>query len=207
MGTAAAVVAGIGLGLQAYGTYRGLRAEEEAAKFNAQQARNNAEIIKKRIEDVRGVGAKAVKRLELDAIQVASNQVNVFAGNNIDVSSAVVGDIVEETGRVAATDVVTTLNNVEKMVWGLEVGQMNEESLAMLNDARAKSASKFAPISAAAGLLTGLGLLGLKTAKTDVVNQDLTKAQLDKLLLRSPSGRGGGIDPFGTGFGAGVGGK
>jgi hypothetical protein len=158
MGTTAAV---IGLGLQAAGTFRELKAAEKSFEFQAQMNRNNAELKKERIKDIETVGAEAIKQMELDAVQISADQITAYAGAGVDISSAVVGERLEETALVATSDIMTVLNNIEKSVWGIETEIENDTQLALFNEARAKSAGKFAPIAAATGLLTGLGQLAL----------------------------------------------
>jgi len=197
MGGAALI--GVGLGLQAYGTYQGLRAASESAKYQAQIDRNNQEIKIKRIESVRTVGAQLIKDLESDAIQVQAGQITAFASEGIDISSAVVGERLEETVRTAGSDIITAQHNIENAVWGIEVDIMNDKAQELFNMARGRTAEKFAPIAAGAGLLTGLGQLALlaRTPKTPEPKSPLTRTKT------KGSGKGAGIDPFGEGFGFG----
>jgi hypothetical protein len=159
MGTTAFIA---GLALQAAGTFREQKAAESSFKYQAQVNRNNAEIKKARKKDIETEGAKAIKHMEFSAIQIGANTITAFAGAGIDPSSAVVGERLEESARVATSDIMTTLNNVEKIAWGIDVEIQNDTQAALLNEIQAKSAGKLAPIAAATGLLTGLGQLGLQ---------------------------------------------
>lgn len=153
MGTAAVVV---GVGIQAYGTYQGLRASSVASKYQAQIDRNNAEIKKLRIEDLRGVGARAEKQLESETVQFIGEQVTAFASGNIDISSAVVQERIEETARTGAADIIELEHNIERDIWGLEVGIMSDKASELLNRMRAKSAARLAPIAAAGTVAAGV---------------------------------------------------
>jgi hypothetical protein len=152
-----------GIGLQAYGTYRGLKAAEARAKYDAQVNRNNLKIIDEQIKDVRTLGKIAEKQIERQGIEFIAGQVSAFASGGIDISSAVVGEVVEETARVTAADVITAQKNVEREIWGLKTGKMNETSELLFNMARGKSAGRLAPVATGAELLTGFGELGLTT--------------------------------------------
>jgi hypothetical protein len=172
----------IGVGLQAYGTYQGLKAAEARAKYDAQVNRNNVKIIEAQIKDVRTLGKIAEKQIERQGIEFVAGQVSSFASSGIDISSAVVGEIVEETARVTAADVITTQKNIEREIWGLKVGKMNETSQLLFNKARGRSAGKFAPIAAGAELLTGFGEFGL-TTKRPKTKSPLTRRKLPPRAL------------------------
>jgi hypothetical protein len=162
-GATAAIV--VGVGLKAYGDYRGLRSAEARAKYDAQINRSNIKIIEEQIKDVRTLGKVAEKEIEQQAVEFIGEQVSAFASSGIDISSAVVGEVTEETARKAAADIVTTQKNIERDIWGLQIGKMNEASQLLFNKARARSAGKLAPIAAGATLLTGVSGLSLRTGK------------------------------------------
>ena len=158
MGTTLAIT---GLGLQAIGEYRELKAAEKSFEYQAQVNRNNAELKKISKKDIETVGAEAVREMELSAVQISADTITAYAGAGVDISSAVVGERLEESARIATSDIMTTLNNVEKLAWGIDVEIENDTQAALLNEMQAKKAGKLAPISAATGLLTGLGQLAL----------------------------------------------
>lgn len=167
MGATTAIIAGIGI--QAYGQYRGLRSAEAAADFQAGISRQNAKIKKERIKDITAIGLAEEKLLEREAIEFAAEQVTGFASGGIDVASAVVGEAVEETARIAAADIITLQHNIKRAVWNEEVGIMSDELSALFNRIQARSAGKLAPITAAGTILTGVGLLGLRGTTSPLV--------------------------------------
>lgn len=168
----------IGIGLSAYSTYQSYQAEKKAADFRASQARTNAAIKKEQIKDVQFIGAQELKHLERDALQIGADQVTAYAGGNIDISSAVVQERLEETARTAAADIITAQHNIEKAIWGLEIGIMNEEAQALFNSARAKSLERIAPIAAGTELLTGYG--GLAYSSNQTKTQKTKKSPLSR---------------------------
>jgi hypothetical protein len=176
----------IGIGLQAYGTYRGIKSAEARAKYDAQVNRNNIKIIEEQIKDVRTLGKIAEKQIERQGIEFIAGQVSAFASGGIDISSAVVGEVAEETARVAAADVITTQKNIEREIWGLKVGKMNETSQLLFNKARGRSAEKFAPVAAGVELLTGFGEFGLRTKKPKT-KSPLTRRRPRGTLPQNPN--------------------
>jgi len=158
-----AIFTAVGIGLAAYGTYRGLRAEKSAAKHNAQIARTNAAIKKERIKDVRVTGARLARQIERETIDFIGDQVTAFASGGVDISSGVVSEAVEGTARSGAADIIELQSNIEKDVWGLEVGIMSDEMSAAFSASRARRLKRAAPIAAGTTLLTGIG--GLLAAK------------------------------------------
>jgi hypothetical protein len=138
----------IGVGIQAYGTYQGLRASSVAAKYNAQIDRSNIKIKEMRIEDLRSLGARAARQLETEAVHFVGEQVTAFASGGIDISSAVVSEAIEETARTSAADIIELQHNIERDIWGLEVGIMSDQASELLNRLQAKSAARLAPIAA-----------------------------------------------------------
>lgn len=163
----------IGIGLSGYSTYKSYQAEKEAARYQASVKRTDAAIKKEQIADIQFIGAQEIKRLERDAIQVGADQVTAYAGGNIDISSAVVQERLEETAKTAAADVITAQHNIEKAVWGLEVGIMSDEAQALFDSARARSLEKTAPIATGAELLTGFG--GLSFSRRDKTKSPLAR--------------------------------
>jgi hypothetical protein len=156
MGAAAIV----GTGLQAYGTYQGLKADEATLKYRAQMSRTNAAIIDKQIKSLKGAGAREAVKLEAETIQFAGEQISAYASAGIDISSSVVSEAVEQTARTGAADILTLQHNLKRQAWGLEVGKMSDELQALFDEASARSARRAAPIAVGTTLLTGFGALG-----------------------------------------------
>jgi hypothetical protein len=161
MGAAAAIV-GAGIGIQAYGQYRGLRASSVEAKYRAQIDRTNAEIRKQQARDVRAIGARAAVQLERETVQFGANQVTQFASGGIDISSAVVTQAIEETARTGAADIITLQHNIEREIWGIEAGITELETSAAFREAEAEAVEDITPISVAGTLFTGFGSLAAR---------------------------------------------
>lgn len=159
MGVAAiAAVASIaGTGLQAYGAYEEFKANESEAKYQAQISRNNVKIIEQRKADLRTVGAQQVARLKNETVQFAADQVTGFAATGIDISSAVVSEVIEETTGIGAADIVQAQKNIEREIWGLDIQKMSEQATAIFQESRARRFRKLAPIAAFSSLLGSAG--------------------------------------------------
>jgi hypothetical protein len=150
-----AALFGVGVALTAYGEYKGLKAQQQSAKFQAQIARINTKIIDERIKDIRGLGARAALQLEQEGVEIVAGQVTAYAGRNIDISSAVVTQKIEDTSRIVASDVIDLQHNIENEIWGLKTEKVSQSAIELFNKARARSAGRLAPIVAGATLLTG----------------------------------------------------
>lgn len=163
-------IIGAGIVLSAYGTYRGLRAQEKARKAQAQTDRINAEIKKERIKDVRGTTARITARVAREGVEFAADQVTAFASAGVDVSSAVVGEAVEATARTTSADISELQHNARKQIWGIKTGVMSDTANALLKEGQARRLGKLAPIATAGTLALGFGELfspsPLERAKT-----------------------------------------
>lgn len=145
---------GVGIGLQAYGTYTGYKAAQKSAKYDAQIRRNNIAIAEEQIKDVTRAGMVTAKKLETETVHFIGDQVTAFASSGIDLSSAVVSEAVEQTARTGATDIIELQKNIEREKWGLKVGIMSEGAQIALDKAKARSAGRAAIIGTAATLMS-----------------------------------------------------
>lgn len=155
--TAAVILSTAGSSLKAYGVYEGFKSEEANAKFQAGISRNNIKIIEQQKADLLSVGAQQAATLKHDTMRAAADQVTDFVSSGIDISSAVVGETIEETALVGASDIITAQKNFERQVWGLEIGKMNEQTNMIFQLARARRLKKLAPIATVTSLLGSTG--------------------------------------------------
>lgn len=170
-----AAIIGIGAGVQAYSTYQGYQSARTSAKYLANINRQNAAIIDAQKKDVITTGKKAEKRLERETVEFIGDQVTAFAASGIDISSAVVGEVTEQTARTGAADIIELQQNIKREVWGLEVGKRSELAEANLNKYKARQAKR-------------AGVLSIATGATQIYGSTLTPKS--PLVRTSPRGAG-----------------
>jgi hypothetical protein len=158
-GTIMGAAVAVGTGLQIYGQYESGRAAKKAARFNARIARKNLKIAKEQAQDIVEGGAISAERLKRDALKFADDQLLAFAGQNIDVSSQVATQAVEDTARIAAADIITLQHEVAQQVWATKVGAQDIAAQAALDRMIARRAERSANIKIASTLILAGGKL------------------------------------------------
>ena len=119
----------LGSGLQAYGQYK-------SANFNADMMRWQANTI---MSDA----AVASGDIRKESAKIQGAQIAAYAGQNVDVSSDVVGAVTAETAASAEEDVKRTMLNAQREAWSLRTN--------------ADMTKKMGRFQAASSLLGGVG--------------------------------------------------
>lgn len=151
----AAAVAGVGLGLQAYGIYEGKQAAKREGRKQRELDRRRQEIARIEAKEIVTSGLISERILERDAVRLADNQLIAFAGRGIDITSGAPQAVIEDTARTTAADIITLKHNVKRDVWAKGIGAEAIAAESQLNRIRERNAQKAANIQLFSTLLKG----------------------------------------------------
>lgn len=129
--TAASAIAGAAAGASAGADY-------EAAQYNEEVAKANADTLKAQALNEREVGSSEAQKKTVQNRQQTSKAAVELAGRGLDLSSGTAEDILANSAQVGAVDSMTILNNANQRAYGYETQADNLVSNAKQNTKRAK---------------------------------------------------------------------
>lgn len=137
----AAVLMVAGTAMSAYGSYQEGKAENEAAKFNANMEEQKAKDAKER-----GLADEATHARKV--AQLKGAQRAQWAADGVDLSSGTPSEIFEQTAEWGERDRQTIEHNTEREIW-------THRQQANLYRAQGKNAKRAGTIGAFSSILTG----------------------------------------------------
>lgn len=123
MAAGAAVATVVGTGISLVGQHQAAKAEEAAARFNANQKRIQALELLERFEI-----NSATMRGEAELLK--AQQQTSFASKGIDVGSGSALSVIEETNSMTARQIILDRREAEFKAEQIRLGASNDESLA-----------------------------------------------------------------------------
>lgn len=151
----AAVLMVAGTAMSAYGSYQEGKAENEAAKFNANMEEQKAKDAKER-----GLADEATHARKV--AQLKGAQRAQWAADGVDLSSGTPSEIFEQTAEWGERDRQTIEHNTEREIW-------THRQQANLYRAQGKNAKRAGTIGAFSSILTGSAntMFGAKAATSN----------------------------------------
>lgn len=147
----AIVLGGLGVGMQAYGTYQESKATSEANKYNA-------DILRQQAKDAVAKGNEEKVKSALQNKQLMGRQMAKMAANGVDLTSDSPLEIFQQTAEWGERDRQMIEDNTARDVWGYN-------SQASLYDATGKNAKRAGKLGAFTTLLGGSANLMFNTKK------------------------------------------
>ena len=146
----------LGIGMQVVGSIQQGRAQRDQYRYQQQINEQNAEVQKQRIEDakIRGKMFADLHRQKVAGLE--GTQKAVFAGNNVDISSATVEAFLEDTRTEGELDARIIENNHQREAYGYAVQEGQYRADADLAAFRGRSAQRQGFLGA--GLALGQGI-------------------------------------------------
>lgn len=124
------------------------------AKFNAQQAAFNQQMLEVRKKDIDAQADEAVEQRYKDVAQILGQQKVAFAAGNIDLGSDVVEALEQDERAMADADVSAIRANARKEAMGIEIQKHDIATQVELESMRAKQAGKQSVVSGLAGAVS-----------------------------------------------------
>lgn len=128
----ALVVAGLQMGMAAYGSVQESKAQQEQLDYQAAVDRNNAQIAQNNQIMSERQAADAEKRGEVDAknhmlkvAQLKGSQMTAMAANGLALGEGSPLSLLEDTQFMGEYDAGTIRNNASRDAWGYKVGAGN----------------------------------------------------------------------------------
>lgn len=148
-----ATIAAVGVGVLAAGQVAGGIAQGHAASYQAQVARNNAQIAQ---QNQARAAASAATQTEMAGLKASAKVASTragFAANNLDVSGGSPADVIGGEARAGYQDTATVSNNAALAAYGYGTQSQGFQAQGTLDSAEAG----WDPI---AGAIQGAGTLG-----------------------------------------------
>ena len=171
--TLALIIAGAGIGLQAYGQVRAGQAAKEAGKAQrasaeseAQLAEYNAAVARIQSTDAEKRGAEAANRFRTQIKEVIASQRAGYAAGNIDVQYGSAVDVQDDARLLGELDMLTLRTNAAREAWGFDVQEQDLRRRAEIarkegvyHEAAGRAAATSHYVGAAATVASGGGSL------------------------------------------------
>ena len=116
----------------AYSSYSSAQAQKQAADYNAQVQRNNAQIAKWQADDAYARGEKAVDDHMRKVAALKGSQTASMAARGLDLSEGTPLDILTSTDVLGEADRNTIKANAAREAWGYQVQASNSQAQAGL---------------------------------------------------------------------------
>lgn len=155
----------LGVGLQAYGTYQQVSAQNQANEFNARMAEQNAATAAQNADIAKQQSSGAIREGEIEekqhrlrVAQLKGEQRTSFAGGGVVVDRGSAMDTLQDTTKWGELDALTIRTNAAKEAWGYDVEARNYKTQqnALTSQASMYRSQKRSPLlPVATTLLTG----------------------------------------------------
>jgi len=133
------------------------KAANAAAKYNAQVARNNAQVQEWQAKDAEARGRTKELQHRQQVSQLIGRQRAVMAGNGVDVNLGSAVDLQADTASQGEFDALTIRSNAEREAYAARVGASNYTAEAGLQIGQGKAAKQAGFMGAGTTLLSGAG--------------------------------------------------
>lgn len=160
--TIAAGTAVAGAAVGAYGKYQEGQATKTAALYQAQVAKNNAEIADTLASNAVATGRVKTENQSRKGAAIAGRIKAAQAANGVDVNSGSNVDVQQSQREQAQLDTETTMHNAELEGYGYRTRATNYQAEAGLDVMKGEQAEKAGEIGAVSTLLGGASSLGSK---------------------------------------------
>lgn len=158
-----ALIAGVvGAGVSAAGAVEGGQATANAANYQAQVSKNNADIAIQNAAYAEQAGVAKATAQGLKGAQVAGKIKTGQAAGNIDVNTGSALDVQAGQREASLLDTETVLNNSELEAYGYRSKAVSDTAQSQLETLTAEQAPIGADIGAAGSLLSSASSLGYK---------------------------------------------
>lgn len=154
---AIATVAGSVLG--GISSYQQGKAEAAAQQYNAQVARQNAEIANNNAAMERQAGIEEARKQRMATLQAIGNQEVGLAANGVDVGYGTSLDLIEDTAELGELDALLIQQDAEKRARNYEIQANNFINEARLADFTAANAKQAGTMGLIAGGVKAVGSL------------------------------------------------
>lgn len=146
----------IGAGLSAVGSMQQGQANAQAAKYQAQVAKNNKILADRKAQDAIDRGKVAEQRQRERTRQLKGRQRAILAANGVVVDQDSALDITSETEAIGEMDALTIRQNAEREALGYRTEGMNFQASSDLYGAQASNEQSAGYIGAAGSIFGGL---------------------------------------------------
>lgn len=158
-----ALVAGVaGAATSAGGMLMSGAAAQNASNYQAQVARNNAQIAQQNADYAIAAGQAKAATQSLKGAAIGGRIKTTQAASGIDVNSGSAVDVQESQREQEKLDTETTLHNATLQAYGFRTQATNFEAQAKLDELSGKSAKLGSEIGATGSLLSSASALGFK---------------------------------------------
>ena len=147
------LIAAIGAGISAYGSYQQAKNAEKMAERNAQYAELQAQSAIER-------GGVAERQATLKAIQTMRSQRAAAAANGFSVNSGSPLDSILDTAQEGAQDALIVRSNAETEAWGYRQQAGNYRAQGEIDSIAGKTAALGSLVSSVGGISGGIGSFG-----------------------------------------------
>ena len=166
----AAGVAAAGIGMSAFGTYKGVKAENQANAYNAQLAANNQLIAEQNagIEEQRAAqaieaGRVAEEQFRQKGEQLKGAQRAGFAASGVEVDTGSALDVAQDTAELTELDALTIRHNAALQAFDFNVSARNQrlrgQQFGQESELLKSRSNRSAALPVATTLLTGASKL------------------------------------------------
>lgn len=137
-----AVIGGVGsAALGGYSAYQQSKSQKAQAKYQAQVARNNAEVAEWKAEDALDRGRREEARYRLKISNFMGRQRSLLATSGFDANEDDAIDILADTAELGELDALTIRSNAEREAYTQRVNAQNATNQSILYDASAAGQS------------------------------------------------------------------
>jgi hypothetical protein len=166
-----------GSAIDAYGSYASGQAQQAAAGYNAQVARQNATIATQNANMAGAVGNEQAGIQGLKNKAAVGGILASQGANNVDVNSGSAVDVragQQEAGQLSA---LTIRSNAARQAYGYQVGAASSTGQAAQDVYQGQELAEAGDIGAAGGLLKGIGAAGTMLGGTPQTPKQAYTAQ------------------------------
>lgn len=126
---------GFGIGLNAFGAYREVKAQNLANQYNAKIAAMNADIDRMRARQAIIEGRDQVQKINIAVAQTIGAQRAGWGRSGISMSSGTPVAVAEDSAREGSVDKQTAMQNARMKRWGLLTSAANNDATAAMYEA------------------------------------------------------------------------
>lgn len=178
-------------GASAIGSSKGAQASNANFAYQAQVARNNAQIAKEKGEYALEAGTVAAGNQSMKNAAVGGKIKAAQAANNVDVNTGSAVDVQTSQRETGNLDAETVLNNAKLKDWGFRVEASNDEAQAKLDEMGGSQASQAGTLGAEGSILGGASSLAFRGSQLFGSNGSKTPAADDSFVAGGSAGNGG----------------
>ena len=155
MAAAAAIIGIVGGVVSGIGAMQQGQAQADAARYQAQVARNNEIIAEEQANATRQEGAIKAQMEDQKSAQLIGKQDAILGASGVDMESGSALAVRQSQAGLARLDALTVRSNAEKKAWGFDVEASNQRAQQQLDYMKASAAEDAGQLGMFSSILGG----------------------------------------------------